>query len=196
MQLSQLPHRSHIGFVCQLKAYPLEMKTESKPTLKLKLVQLWRYTGEGLHFPSPTSNRISLSAGFKFTSDICLLNQNCQNPSSLTQDPPHSRRLVHVCLLPEWPPMPCMIYRRRQPPGRAPHEHNHSLGAPSKSVQYGPFPWNYEQATVMELLGNKRLRDNETLTLALIAGPPQSALFWCNTELYTVRACRVDCNSQ
>lgn len=48
MQLSQLPHHSHIEFVCQLKAYPLEMKTELKPTLKLKLVKLQRQTREGL----------------------------------------------------------------------------------------------------------------------------------------------------
>lgn len=59
MQLSQLPHRSHIEFVCQLKVYPLEMKTESKPTLKLKLVQLRRDTGEGLRFLSPSSEQIS-----------------------------------------------------------------------------------------------------------------------------------------
>lgn len=62
MQLSQLPHHSHIEFVCQLKAYPLEMKTELKPTLKLKLVKLQRQTREGLCFLSPISKQNSLSA--------------------------------------------------------------------------------------------------------------------------------------
>lgn len=62
MQLSQLPRHSHIEFVCQLKAYPLEMKTELKPALKLKLVKLQSYTGGGLGFLSPISKQIFLSA--------------------------------------------------------------------------------------------------------------------------------------
>lgn len=64
-QLSQLPRHSHIEFVCQLKAYPLEMKTELKPTLQLRLVQLQIYRGKGLCFLSPISKQIFLSAVFK-----------------------------------------------------------------------------------------------------------------------------------
>lgn len=79
VQLSQLPHHSHIEFVCQLKADPLEMKTELKATLKLKLVKLQRRTGKGLCFLSPISKQNSLSAILKFTSDVPLLHQKCQS---------------------------------------------------------------------------------------------------------------------
>ena len=51
-RLSQLPHHSHIEFVCQLKAYPLEMKTELKPALKPKLSATEIYRGRAL-FPFP-----------------------------------------------------------------------------------------------------------------------------------------------
>lgn len=65
VQLSLLPHHSHIEFVCQLKAYPLEMKTELKPILKLRLVQLHKYIGEELCFHSPISKQSFLSTVFK-----------------------------------------------------------------------------------------------------------------------------------
>lgn len=52
MPLSELPRRSHIEYVCQLKAHPLEMKTEAKPTLQLQLVSR-RPTGEGALFAFP-----------------------------------------------------------------------------------------------------------------------------------------------
>lgn len=96
MQLSQLPHHSHIEFVCQLKAYPLEMKTELKPTLKLKLVRLQRHTGKGLCFLSPISKQNFLSAILKFTSDILLLNQKDQpkKPSTKT----FTQEVLNPCL--------------------------------------------------------------------------------------------------
>jgi hypothetical protein len=73
-QLSRLPHRSHMAFVCQLKAYPLERKTESKPTLKLKLVS-HRPTGEGLCFLSLLSKQISLCAISKMYTEYMFANQ-------------------------------------------------------------------------------------------------------------------------
>lgn len=52
MPLSQLPRHSHIEDVCQLKAHPLETKTEAKPTLPRQLVSR-RPTGEGALFAFP-----------------------------------------------------------------------------------------------------------------------------------------------
>lgn len=88
MQLSQLPRHSHIEYVCQLKAHPLERKTEAKPTLQLQLVSR-RQTGEGLRLLSLLSKQISLSAISKMYIEYTYIfaNPNCQISSSLTQGP-------------------------------------------------------------------------------------------------------------
>lgn len=89
-QLSLLPRHSHIEFVCQLKAYPLEMKTELKPTFQLRLVQRQIYKGKDFVFFLPFQNKFFSLPFLKFMSNIYLLNPKFQNPGSPTQDPPHS----------------------------------------------------------------------------------------------------------
>lgn len=87
MKLSQLPRHSHIEFVCQRKAYPLEMKTELKPTLNRGLSSYGDAQGKNFAFFLSLQHTPFSPAFLKFTSDIYLFNPKCQNPSSLTQGP-------------------------------------------------------------------------------------------------------------
>lgn len=133
MKLSQLPRHSHIKFVCQLKAYPLEMKTELKPTLNRGLSSYGDAQGKNFAFFLSLQHTPFSPAFLKFTSDIYLFNPKCQNPSSLTQGP-------HI--VGAWPVfvfclffafIPRTIDLRKQPPGRAPCKHNPTVHTPQAS---------------------------------------------------------------
>lgn len=97
MQLSRLPRRSHTDCVCQLKAYPLEVKTvKASPYIEAcQATELCM--GEDSVFFLSFQNKIFPLLFLKFTPDLDLLNQKCQSASRLTQATSHSRRLIHIC---------------------------------------------------------------------------------------------------
>lgn len=77
---------SHTDFVCQLKAYPLEVKTELKPARYWSFCQLPELcTGRTLSLISKQNFLLFL----KFTPDLDLLNQKCQSASRPTQAASH-----------------------------------------------------------------------------------------------------------
>lgn len=86
MQLSQLPRHSHIEYVCQLTAYPLEMQTEPKPTRQLQLVSRGP-AGERLCFLSFLSKQVVLSAISKTYVKYIFADPSCRVPRSRTQGP-------------------------------------------------------------------------------------------------------------
>lgn len=86
MQLSQLPRHSHIEYVCQLTAYPLEMQTEPKPTRQLQLVSRGP-AGERLCFLSFLSKQVVLSAISKTYMKYIFADPSCRVPRSRTQGP-------------------------------------------------------------------------------------------------------------